>query len=490
MNTPTKAGIALAVAALGWAGGTAYTGNRVMTELKDVGPFGKDGPAFVKVVDNKYEKTFTGAVRTMQIELGCPDGQTKPARVTWQDTISHGPLPGFKGVGAARIESKLILDDEARKAMKAAIGTDEFPFTMTTVVGFGGGTSTTVQSPGIRMNDAKTGMQLTLEPLEGKVDRSGDKVNVSYKINGYRVADKNGVQIDIQGITGSSKGQGNNWWALATEGDAKMTLMTMRMPQAGDKPAFQLKDLVLKQTGSISNELYTAETTMTGAGEAGGHKLDAVKVKATMKNMHAPSYVKMMESLFKPLSECKLPGQTAAAPAVAPDAAASEAAADPSVAAAAQAEAAQAASKEMLTSMMTGLQGMVVHNPEFSLDELSVTFEGSTAKLAYSVGTLGMTAADLQGGFSPALMNKVKVSAKAEVPVALLKSIAKIKNQPPEAVEAGLGQILASGYVSRDGDVLKANLVFDKGVAKVNGKPVPLPGMPPAAPEESASAPQ
>lgn len=464
MNTPTKAAIALAALTLVWAGGTAYSGQALQKALESAGPMGDAGEQdIVKVVGRQYEKTFLGATRTLQLQLGCAaDGQT-PLNMTWRDRIEHGPLPGFTTLGGARIRSEIELDAATKAELKARIGSESLPVDIVTLVGLTGGRSTTLSGHDIRMTDAKSGMQLALLGLKATIDTSGSETRLRYELGSYTVADPR-VRMEMQGLSGTSRGPSPHWYALATEGEGTLKLMTVRRNDteaANAKPLLQLKDMRVKQTSRTDGELYSTQVSFNTSGEAGGHKLDAVQMKMAFKNLHGPSYAKLMAALAAPYYSC---GQAAQA--------------DP-------AQALLARTKPMQDAFMA----LLPHNPSLALEDLSVTYAGQTAKFSYALGTQGVTADEVKAGFGPALVRKFGFNARAEAPVAMVKAIAQTQNQPPEMVDGMLAQGVAQGMLQRKGEVVVMEAVAANGQFKLNGRPMPIPGLSPAAPAaESAPA--
>ncbi len=462
MNTPTKAGVALAVLALVWAGGTAVSGQRLQSALATTGPLGDaEDLGFIKVVNRQYDKSFLGATRTLQLQLGCAaDGQT-PMQVTWRDQIEHGPLPGFSSFGAARIRTQIELDAATRAELKARLGSEAFPADIVTTVGLTGSRSTTVTGHDIRLSDNKVGMQVALLGLKATIDTaSGGDTQLHYELGSYSVADPR-VRVEMAGLTGTMRGTPPHWYAMATEGQGTLKLMTVRLnteAAANDKPLLQLKDLQVTQTGKTVNDLYTAEAVIKGSGEAGGHKLDAVSMKMAMKNLHAPTYAKLLNTFSAPFNDCSAP--TAADPA--------------------------AAMLARMKPMQDAMLAMLPHNPSVALEDLSVTFDGQTAKFNYSLGTQGITAEDIKNGFTPSMMSKFGFKARAEAPVAFMKSVAKAQNQAPELVDGMLAQGAATGMIQRKGDTVLLEAVFANGQLKLNGRPMPIPGFRGAAPQAPA----
>jgi len=470
MNTLTKVGAAVAVVVVGWAAATVVSGQRVQAKLESQGPLGEplDGGLF-KVVNSEYRKSFLGAKRTVSVDIGCAqDGKPAPRLIVQQD-IQHGPLPGLRAIGAARITTTLVLDSEARARLKEAIGTEELPLEIVTVAGFGGGSRTDVTSPGFSAKNAQAGMQIVLKPMAMTMDSAADgNTTLTYDVQGYELQDGRGTTMVLAGVKGSSQGMAPHWYAMGTKADAQIERFEMRVPQSGAKPAFLLTNMKATSTGTLADDLYSAQTTMTGSAEVAGQKLEDFTMKASMKNLKASAYAKLISTLMQPKLGCDKPGE---APAM--------------------------AVKRQMEEMQADMVALLPSNPEFSLDELSVKLEGHKALLSYAVGTQGMTADDLKAGFNPALMAKVKLNAMVETTTGFLQAVAKLANQPHQMVDGMVAQGVERGFLKQEGETIRAVFALDKGEALLNGKPIPLPGLTPPAPPaepveggEAAPAPQ
>jgi len=109
----------------------------------------------IKVVSREANTRFFYSSEDITLEINHPlltallkkDGTEKPFnQFVIHNDIDYGPLPGFSSVGAARIETSLVLTEEQRKLLIEAVGTDK-PLRFFTTLGYFGGTHFDVQSP-------------------------------------------------------------------------------------------------------------------------------------------------------------------------------------------------------------------------------------------------------------------------------------------------------------------------------------------------------
>lgn len=463
MNTPVKAGLALAVIAGLWAGGTAYSGQRVKTEMiLQAEGWRANTQSPIRVTGVSYQKGFTSATRTLELEFGCtPDqgGKAEPVKMTWRDTIQHGPLPGFAGFGAARIDSELVLSDAQRAELKKATGMDSLPISLRTQVGFGGNTDSTVTMPAFTLQpDPNT--KLSFKGLDARLQMAKDgSARFEGKLPGYEIeSPQAGFKMVIADAQFEGEGLAPLWWATSGKGKGSIKTMSFQAPGPEGQPRtlFALRDLTVSQDGRVSDNLYSAEAQMQGKGEIAGQALDSFSMKYGMKRLNTAIYAEFVRSFWS--QGCQTAGSNAKA----------------------QAE-----------KMMEPLLQLLPHNPQFSLDEFKFTLAGRTAEFTYSVGTQGVTAADLKApNLAPVLMNKAQFKMTAKVPLGLVEQIAKAagKELPPEMLEAQVAQGVERGMIKREGEVVSAEVELSAGSLKLNGKPMPFPGLTP--PPQPAQVPQ
>jgi len=464
MNTPVKAAIAVAVLAGLWAGATAYSGGRVKNEMiLQAESLRAHTQSPIRVRKVGYQKGFLGATRTVELELGCgPEqgGKDTVQTLVWQDQIQHGPLPGFGGFGAARIDSKLLLSEASRAELKK-LGMDDVPVTLRTTVGFDGGSDTRLQVSAFTVKpDAE--MSLKFEGLDAQLQMAKDgSARYSGKLPGYVIeSPAKGFKAVIEGAEFEGEGLAPMWWAL--NGKGKGSMKTMRFeapgPDGQTRTLFAWNNVAYQQDGRMADQLYNGEFSLQGQAEAGGVKLEAMSMKGRVERVQPQGWSEFMRNAWS--------------------------------------QGCQGASKNPqadVERMMAPLTSMLPHNPSFSLDEFKLTMEGRTAEFSYSVGTEGVTAEDLKApALAPVLMKKAQFKMAGKVSLGFIEQILKAsgKELPPEVLAAQVEQGVARGFIKREGEVISAELVMSGGTMKVNGKAIPLPGLGPqpalAAPEEES----
>ncbi|HEX2584681.1 MAG TPA: YdgA family protein [Steroidobacteraceae bacterium] len=108
----------------------------------------------LRVVARESETRFFSSSEDITFEISHPlltailrkAGDKAVNQFVVHNDIAYGPLPGFRSIGAARIETSLVLTEEQRKLLINAVGTDK-PLRFFTTLGYFGGTHFDVQSP-------------------------------------------------------------------------------------------------------------------------------------------------------------------------------------------------------------------------------------------------------------------------------------------------------------------------------------------------------
>jgi uncharacterized protein YdgA (DUF945 family) len=458
MTKKTIAIGAVAAVVAAWAGTTWVSGNKAQTALLEQAaawqPKAGSPLPVVRVVKADYEKGFLSATRTLTLAMGCEGEATT---VTWRDRIQHGPLPGFAGFGAARIDSELVLSDAQRAELKKLTGKDQFEATLRTVVGFGGQRKTWIEVPAFALQ-SEDQSRFDFKGLSAllNLDASG-AARYEFSLPEYSVSTPArgpapGMLMRVTGAQGKGEGLAPLWWAFTGKGSGSVKGMELQIAGADgqNKPIFALQDLSFTQEGSLQNGLYGASMEMKGKGTAAGKALEAMSMQFSMKNLHADSYGRFIQSAMN-----------AGCPAVG---------ANP---------------QQQVETLFEPLKALLPHNPSLSMDALKLTLASKTLSLSYSLGTQGVSAEDLKApSLMPVLMKKAQLKAGFEAPLALLSELADMvgKPVPPEVIEQGVAQAEAQGMLVRKGDAVSSSLEMSEGSLKVNGKVMPLPGQPPASP--------
>ena len=168
-------------AALGW-----------MQRLSQAAPYLK--------ARNDYQRGFLRSTQNITFELPVPGANGKSASITLRSVIHHGPLPGFSGLGIARIDHSLVFDEATAKELAKAFG-DVLPLTAVTKVNLAGDGITEVKGAPASYKGDEGGF--TWQGLAGTVRFTRDMATYSAELTapGAMVYGKDGVNASFNAMS-------------------------------------------------------------------------------------------------------------------------------------------------------------------------------------------------------------------------------------------------------------------------------------------------
>jgi uncharacterized protein YdgA (DUF945 family) len=115
-------------------------------------------------------------------------------------------------------------------------------------------------------------------------------------------------------------------------------------------------------------------------------------------------------------------------------------------------------------------QGLALlkHDPQFAIDRIGIVTADGAGLIKGVVRLKDVTEADLATG-TMSLLSKIVADIQVEIAQKLLE---KIPNG-----STGAGMAVDQGFAKREGDKLVSHIEFSQGELKVNGKPLPIPGL-------------
>lgn len=454
---------AVVVLVAGYAGATAWSGRVTEKRHAEQLALMQGEVAGARPVERSFQRGFFTSQSTTSFQIGCAAADGKPPlRVTVADTIRNGPIAGGT-VAAAVIDSQVTLGGSEGERINAMF--TGAPLKVHTVVGFGGGYTSTLQSGAATM-PIGDGAELAWQGLSGTVrGQSGSRAfSYALKSPGLTILDPaRGTKVTLAGLDVRAEGGAVKGASLLGLGKAQGSLdamtMELKLPtpagEAGAPVVVSFTGLAFASDTQVASELLANTSTVTGAGVVNGAKIDRFEMQASMKRLHAPTYQRLMEKLTSAGADCG----TAAKEAVA---------------------------AQMLETLQADVMALLQHNPEFALDKLTVEHAGQRGEVAYSISVQGLTAADAQQPLMAALMRGARLTASMRLPVAWVRRAAaegasRLQGTAPAPalVDVMVEEATAKGFVVRDGDYLTSRVEFAAGALTVNGKGLPMGGKPP-----------
>jgi uncharacterized protein YdgA (DUF945 family) len=376
-----------------------------------------------------------------------------PIQITVKTEIQHGPLPGFSTFGAGSAKTVIVFDDATQQKLAAAFGGKQ-PVDVQTLYSFGGGGQSLVTSPSFKFSfPGKTeGGKNTLssDGLTLSVDfaRGLERYSLKGEAPRFELLDEGGAKIVFAGLKIESTQQrmfvdepllysGSQRFALAEmtavpgqEGGAKVGLKDLSydvsIPAAGEHI-----DLIAK----------------IGAGEfkVGEQNFGPAHYDFTVKHVHARKLAALhrgamaLYSKPMPVNDAEQMGQLF----------------------------------EPLKKLALDL---VMENPEFSLDRLSLHTADGDASISARVKLSDAKPEDFANPMM--LMAKIDFGADLTLPAALIATLqgggAASEEETlmrKQATEQSIASVVEQGYATNESGILKTRIAFRGGQLLVNDKP-------------------
>jgi uncharacterized protein YdgA (DUF945 family) len=386
----------------------------------------------------------------------------KPVQFQIVNYIQHGPVPGIVGIAAGKIDTEFVMDATTKEEIKRIFGDKKF-LEIRTVLNYGGGGKLTISSPAV---NTTVGMN------QDKLDWKGAKLELDFDAAYKKLKfDLNSPGLDVltsKGATsvklGAIKMQGDaeraypdGFLYLGTS-KANIASMSFSNAQAANK-GFSVKDINLESTTTSKNDLIdsalkfgVANITMNDT-QIGNFHYDY-----SLKRLHGPS----TNQLFVELSTID---QYKNNP------------------------------EKMLEMQQKWKQygiEILKHNPEISLDRLSLAGKSGEFKASAKFQFTGVTAEDFDNPML--LLSKIESQGDVSLADALIDELIDSTQTDPDARGMMRSQFYAQvegfekqGYVKREGKTLTSKVSWKNGQLLVNGKAFPpKPEIDPAAAEAAA----
>ncbi len=432
--------------------------------------------SFVTVTEHKYHRGWFRSDETITLQLfnGVPmppidanagDAARKPIEITVHNTIQHGPLPGFAGIGLARISTAFVLPPGVLPAPAAqpALG----PLTIESTLGFFGGATTTIRHPVIRDALVAEGWHLSADALDFtiKQTRHADTIDVDGKAPHIQLSRDGGPRIEITGLQLAmhSKRALRSIYAGDTDftigdfevtgtplGAAKKTPVVDKDAPEGElaDPGIGAGDLSLRAfkahfKAESSGEFVSSNVLMTSAfAGAGGYHVQGLKLDFAFEHLQMDAFDRLATGMRK--IQRAHPGQP----------------------------------RDQLPAILElwksdGVK-ILVNDPSFTVRALEFTSPDGFGKLSGGVHLKGATEADFKPRVdTAALLSKLSAELDAQLNERLAAKLLAPKADAAQRKPSGpsLQSLEAQGFLTRDDGRLSSSVRFVNGALTVNGKP-------------------
>ncbi len=463
--------IAILVAAgvIGVPAATWHFGNQAEASAQGFANIFSRAAPYITVSGTEYKKGFFSSTQTIRLRGSLPGVTEKTSdEIIIENVIDHGPLPGFSGVGAARITHNIVWPVKL-KAELAKVWGDKAPLSAVTRMSIGGGGSTTFSSPAA--NGKNEELTYAFQGLNGVMNfNSGfEKFDYTIASDGAVFTDKKGDKVTI----GKLAGNGDQTKMTGTEniylGKQLVNFAGMDATKGG-KPAFSLKQAAYNtESASTEANFVNVSAKLTGtAFSVEGTDVGDLEYSLSMQKLHAPSLDALNKSMQSELTKLTAQGAGTANKAV-----------DPSAA--------------FLNAFKLHLPEISKHSPLINIEKMRVGNAKDYGQLNATVRLMPMLAADFDNPM--ALLPKVDAAMNIELSesaVALLagkasgamgmdpamaaqmtpQQKAQMDAQTKAMVDQQLAGAVQQGYIVRSGGKITAQITLKQGALMVNGKPI------------------
>ena len=503
MNKAAVAGAVLVGLSACVGGAAAWSGSAVTGRLAQQShDLIKLFPTFKIVKEQKssglfhssYDVTFQlgclpalpGAALGAPVAARAPEGALRPSdkptpiELGFHHEVAHGPVPRGRRLGVADVDSTLVLPAAWQSQLKKLIG-DQQLLQAHTELDLAGNYVSDFRLPSLSVSEPGQG-SLQLKAITGRargkgattagsvpfsaeiptVELTSEALGQSFvlKMSGYRVEGE--VSHDPASV----------YWFGDSQSSGKVDAVTLdgAIPSLDGSPAKPLHvrfdNLTFSSSSKLDKGLWSTASKISAKGKVNDTSIDKLEMQASMRRIHALAYQRMVQSLLSNMLSC-----------------------DPVV----QAN----ASLALLRSMPSQAVQLLKHDPEYALDKLAVELSGKRAELSYSVGSKGVTDADLALASPEALTQKAVLRAAAKVDIALIeRAIAALSEIAPtptaqgqapagmpavpalpslDVLRATIDQFVQLGFLVREDESISVSAGMERGQLLVNGKPIQLP---------------
>lgn len=495
------AAVAVAAAAVAYAGGTWYLGQRTEAKYHEAVAELRKALGAEAVVADEYHRGFmTSQGRLVLQWTGKPaeGAPAQPVRVVVSSDVRHGPLAGWR-VAAAVVESRFAL--EGLDAKTAALLTKASSPTLTSVHHLTGSHDVRFALPAGQLGDDDVTVGWQELVYDMAISRKGDHIKGTFRMPEFSIAGlttshadalageeedeeedgpaddtdesresaetaaagvaaasaaapKDRMSFGMQGMEGSfDNAVIDGLWGF---GPGKADYRIARIhggvtPAEGGEVKSQLdvKDIVGAYTVEATDTTIGFTSELKGAGRIGPIDLESISMQEKIQRID----IQAMRAYLKVVLDSYRAGGMA--------------------------QVVTALETQGKTVLMENAPRLLAALPSYDM-KLQATYKGQAGQLEYGAAVQSApTEAQLaQGGWVPALMKGSMLHAAARVPKAWLVPIMQSAGQSevkPEEIDAMVGMAQSAGYVVQEGDLLTSTIKFEAGQLNLNGKTTALP---------------
>jgi len=221
--------------------------------------------------------------------------QSAPMRFTVRNDVTHGPLPGFTGIGTGRIDTKLVWSKEVRAKLDEFLPGRE-PVEISTLIGLLGGLSSHVTSPAFEYQDEKS--TVGWKGFEGdfSVGRNLGSMNCDATGPGLSAYDADGIGVKLETlkITCDAKRVFDALYA----GTMNIEVAGIEARVKGDPAPMRLQKVsYLSDVRTDGEYVDVAVKAGIGAVNVTQYQFSDVKYHVSLRHLHGPTYAELTRKM-------------------------------------------------------------------------------------------------------------------------------------------------------------------------------------------------
>lgn len=348
-----------------------------------------DQAPYIKITDNQYHRGWYTSEQDLTLSLfsaqmaglapltgGKSESLAKGVQVTLHSVIHHGPICGLNCFALARVETHLVLSNEAKALVTLIYGSVE-PLIITSRMGFFGGGTTTFSSPAVKETTLAGGGKLSWDGFKITVDftRHRDAYRIDASLPHLLMDGPDGKRLEIKSVT--FKSQSTRVIGLLYAGDFDFGIDSIGYAGVQGSTPLLISDFKYVGKSAIDSGFMSFALQLdSGAVGVAGVKLKDVYFDFTFKHLDVATLAALndkIRALYK---------GNASAPAQNPQA--------------------------MLALIKAQGLPLLLKQPELSLDRIGLDTASGQVLITGTLGIPGVTAEDLAGDApSSALMQKL-----------------------------------------------------------------------------------
>jgi uncharacterized protein YdgA (DUF945 family) len=366
----------------------------------------------------------------------------KPPRFTIRNEILHGPVLWPYGLGAARVDTRIVWGAELNLALFKTFG-DDRPLLINTQVGFLGGSTTTVSSKA-RTIEPDEGGRLSWDEFEFVVhfSRDGDHMSLEGGWPRMEVESANGKKFEMRGMT--ANGSAKRIAGEIFDTDVKFGLESVRIEDG--RESIEAKDIeYVIETENRGEYLDYSFRFGTGKIDLGEIALLETHYDFSLRRLHAASLDKLIVAMKRSYSKTR----------PLPDA------------------------DVEIAEYRRLILGLLEHDPEFVIDRINLVTKSGDGTIKGVARFGNVVEADLEEGAKP-LLAKLEANIDIDIAETLIEELGGNASLVETAV--------TGGYAERREGRMVSKIEYRHGDLKINGKSQGIPGVggpSPAAHSES-----